>query len=39
MSKKTKKERCSVCRKVIRTMCFKRTGVCCNLCLKARDGD
>jgi predicted nucleic acid-binding Zn ribbon protein len=32
-------EKCSVCTRPIRTMVFKDTGVCSDLCRKKRDGD
>lgn len=30
---------CEVCAKKIRTMAFKGTGVCCDLCRKTRGGE
>jgi hypothetical protein len=33
------KEICIMCGARIKTMCFKNTGVCCELCRKDRDGD
>lgn len=33
------KQRCEVCKKKIKVMCFRNTGVCSENCRKVRDGE